>query len=541
MSDFLPHYQKVDPTTWVYLSSLLIIGLFFKFNRFWSVRNLDLVLLILLAPGLILTQKGYHQLLSRPPIPEITDEQPPSVPEAELSSNVADSSGEAGTEGTVPDDGPPSESARSVAKNGDNTPKPLPDDVTQSLRLVRLGFLWLLGVSLLWLIRLLCDPTMVRRPLLEPNLSMGGLLFIGFWLYLFLMANVLTGTTDRVELELEGAIGAKHLLADVTGVKAPPGAVDPNRAPIATLSEKPLEPQDEVNHYREHGPGYYLLHALPRIATISLSRGPYEEGTTLVSTAKVMAVVSQLAILLGMIVVGYWHFENMRMGVGAAVLYLILPYTAQHTGHVDHALPAALVLWAVVFYRHPLYSGMILGLGMGTSYFALYLLPLWISFYWHRGLMRFLSGVLVSLGVLTGVLAITSDSGTIFWQKFQAMFGLWSMAFEGLRGIWFHRFGWDPWYRVPILITFVILSGFFAAWPAQKNLGTLLSCSAAIMVAAQFWHGYGGGTFIAWYMPLALLTVFRPNLEDRIALTVLGEGWFPRSRLLRRNRLDRAA
>src|SRR5213080_4115294 len=54
MSEILFHYEKINPTTWVYLSSLLMIGLFFQFNRFWSVRNLDLVLLILLAPGLLM-------------------------------------------------------------------------------------------------------------------------------------------------------------------------------------------------------------------------------------------------------------------------------------------------------------------------------------------------------------------------------------------------------------------------------------------------------------------------------------------------------
>ena len=48
MSDYLFQYHKVHPTTWVYLSSLLMLGLFFKFSRFWSVRNLDIILLILL-------------------------------------------------------------------------------------------------------------------------------------------------------------------------------------------------------------------------------------------------------------------------------------------------------------------------------------------------------------------------------------------------------------------------------------------------------------------------------------------------------------
>ncbi len=53
-----------------------------------------------------------------------------------------------------------------------------------------------------------------------------------------------------------------------------------------------------------------------------------------------------------------------------------------------------------------------------------------------------------------------------------------------------------------------------------------------MMVAVQFWHAYGGGTYIAWFMPLMLLTIFRPNLEDRIALTVLGEGWLSKRRAL---------
>ncbi len=61
MSQFLFQYHAVSPTTWVYLSSLLMVGLFFKFSRFWSVRNLDLIMLILLAPGLLLIHFGQVQ------------------------------------------------------------------------------------------------------------------------------------------------------------------------------------------------------------------------------------------------------------------------------------------------------------------------------------------------------------------------------------------------------------------------------------------------------------------------------------------------
>ena len=61
MSEILFNYKQVAPTTWAYLSSLLTIALYFKFSRFWSVRNLDLMILILLAPGLLLVQYGIDQ------------------------------------------------------------------------------------------------------------------------------------------------------------------------------------------------------------------------------------------------------------------------------------------------------------------------------------------------------------------------------------------------------------------------------------------------------------------------------------------------
>jgi hypothetical protein len=106
------------------------------------------------------------------------------------------------------------------------------------------------------------------------------------------------------------------------------------------------------------------------------------------------------------------------------------------------------------------------------------------------------------------------------------MYGLWLPRSNDLEGIW--GLGWNSIWRIPILVGFVLLTVFYAIWPRQKNLGTLLSCSAAMMVAAQFWHGFGGGLFIAWFLPLLLLTVFRPNLEDRIALKVIGRGSNPR-------------
>src|SRR4029079_5309978 len=105
MHDVLIQYDPVNPTTWAYLSSLLMIALYFKFNRILSVRNLDLLALIALAPALLMVQYGRVHAITN---------------------------------------------------------------------IEHAGYIWLFAVSGLFLLRLLLDTAMVRRPLLEPNLSVGG-------------------------------------------------------------------------------------------------------------------------------------------------------------------------------------------------------------------------------------------------------------------------------------------------------------------------------------------------------------------------------
>lgn len=52
MEIFLPRYEVNQPT-WFYLSLLLIVAVFFRFNRVFSLRNFDLLLLLSASPGLI--------------------------------------------------------------------------------------------------------------------------------------------------------------------------------------------------------------------------------------------------------------------------------------------------------------------------------------------------------------------------------------------------------------------------------------------------------------------------------------------------------
>lgn len=455
MPELLLEYHPIYPATWAYVSSLLMIGLFFKFSRLWSLRNLDLLLLIAFAPGLLMSQYV-------------------------------------------------------------SGPKGMP--TLDDLSIQHTGFICLFVAGGLLLVRLLWDPTMVRRPLLEPNLSVGGMTFLGVSLFLFLMANVLTSKDDPVALA--AARGAEQFFRE-------PG-------------EEETDPtgegrQDLLGRY---GPGYPILFQLQRIPAQTIAgvmrTGPAEseaeqaQARRLVdqTTVRLTAIFSHLAIVLGIVLIGYRHFDNYKTGIAAATLYLMLPYTARMTGFVDHVLPAALLTWALAAYRRPLVAGTLVGLGIGAIYYPIFLLPLWISFYWRRGLVRFLSGVLVAIAVLVIALALEWSGWEDFVEKLQWMFG-WRLPWEATtEGFWSKRFT-SPEYRIPVLAAFIAMAGSFALWPAQKNLGTLLCCTAAVMLGSQFWHAHGGGLYMAWFLPIALLTIFRPNLEDRIALAVLPQGWTP--------------
>ncbi|MBL9085148.1 MAG: hypothetical protein JNK76_25305, partial [Planctomycetales bacterium] len=255
-----------------------------------------------------------------------------------------------------------------------------------------------------------------------------------------------------------------------------------------------------------------------------------------IAAARATAILSHLAIVIGLVLIGLRHFDNVRLGISAATLYLLLPYTAQMTGHVDHALPAALLVWAILAYHDPLIAGILLGLASGMIYYPLFLLPLWCGFYWQKGLYRFLGGVFGTWAVLIGVSAFLLQDTPAFLESLKNMFG-WTnlIASSADRGFWAFSDQTRP-YRIPVMVGFLVMSTGFAIWPAQKNLGTLISCSAAVMLATQFWHLDGGGTYMAWYLPLMLLTIFRPNLEDRVAMSALDEGWFSKRRWQLRTR-----
>ena len=481
MFDFILGYEKIAPATWACLSSLIMLGLFFKFNRFWSVRNVDLILLILLAPGLLLVDRGERQLARLQP----------SAAEMQSSESASDQPQPAATpdsgQSEIQHDSPEVKRAKSVARS---------------------GYIWLFLIGAILLLRMLFDPLFVRRPVLEPNLSIGGLTFLACSMLFFMLADV--ANSNPSPDQLDGPREAMKIVnRDANGN-------DPDR-------------------FLRRGPGLALFHVFPILPTyvINERQGEVNQDDEKVrvgyeAVAKIMTILFLIGIVGGIVAVGYQHYGDLHLGIGMAAIFLMLPYTSQFAGHVLHVLPAMLIVWAFAAYQRPVISGILIGLAAGVAYYPIFLLPLWFSFYWFRGSGRFLIGVLGSLSIVIASLVFLVESPGEFFAQLQAMFGFSIPKVKGLEGIW--AVGWDAWFRLPLLVAFLGLSFSFVFWPGRKSVGVLLAYSCAIMVAVQFWHGFGGGTHMAWYLPLAIFTFFRPQLQDRDAVSEVAEYRWPKRR-----------
>ena len=505
MGQFPFAFERINETTWAYLSSFLMIALFFKFNRFWSVRNLDLLLIILLAPGILMVHVGQRWENSIEPT-----EATASPDDAEGATGQENEPVNAGAVPVEPPTEAPSESQTltgtdesSNVDSADATPGKTQENQLELARLLQLwGYYWLFSVGALFLIRLLLDNALIRRPILESNLNISGLVFLGCTLMIFLFLNVVNSYPSQEDLS--GAQSAVKLL------------------------QREAAEENDVDQLIQRGPGYTLISVLPIIPSFGgdevleadLSKVDQRENRNInryVAAAKSLAIASQFAIVLGLILIGYWHFNNFRTGVEAATIYLILPYTAIFMGHAMHGLPAALMVWAIAFLKRPFLAGILIGLAIGVSYYPLFLLALWISFYWEKGKWPFIYGVLISLAICAAGLLFTSASFGQFLSPLQRMLGAFTPLMNNLAGIW--GLGWDYSFRLPLLAAFIAFSASFAFWPIRKNIGTLISCTAAVMVALQFWHGFGGGTYLAYYIPLAILIFLRPNVDGRDAVS----------------------
>jgi hypothetical protein len=156
-------FNLPNATSWFYFSLLLAVALFFRFTRFFSMRNWDVVTLFLLVPGLLLITEA------RTPVPESGNH---------IALRVAQTLAVTGSDQAIAGSGWMGVSTLTRA----SLPVLLPQE-----RLRWFGYLWLLCGSGYFLIRCLFDLSLVRRPALSPNLNPSGLTWLGAALFICLV------------------------------------------------------------------------------------------------------------------------------------------------------------------------------------------------------------------------------------------------------------------------------------------------------------------------------------------------------------------
>jgi hypothetical protein len=396
----------LDPEVWLFVSFLGLITLFFKFTRVWSIRNLDLLLLFVLVPGMMLIVGDQ----SRPPWS---------------------------------------------------------------------AFLWLFLGSALWLTRCLLDLGLTRRPLLEPNLNASGLLCLSVGVLGLLLA-------ETVSLPVQD--GAARNPAEPAGRENPPAAEPSATAGDAKVKEA-IEP--------------FLPNSL-------------KQKSAQVILQRILAVLAHSALVTGLMLIGWKHFERPISGLAMATCYLLLPYTRMAVVDSGQLISAALIVMAVFCHARPSLTGVLIGLAAGWIPACLGLIALWAGYYKGRGMLRFLI-VACSVALVCALLGVSIPE----LGRWAQALGARSMAEVGLFP-WFEPkstgsfwAGIDTAFRLPVLIAYVALVIVTMLWPARKSLAELIALSAALLVASQFWYLDKGGALVLLYLPLAILMMFRPTMAAR--------------------------
>ena len=421
----------VDNATWFYLSLFLIVAVYFRFSRFFSLRNLDLLVLLSISPGILLAQQ--------------------------------------------------------------NMPA---------------GYVWLFCVSGVLLLRLICDGYFTRRPRLDQNLNTQGLTFLGVVAFVFLSATACN--SNQIPASTVQTVEAAERLWN---------RQEPPNAPAAQQKSGPEE--------AKAGPAATVLTApIVQIQKVAANINPAPKtgvpGDFAVYTARLASIVAHLAVVIALVLIGRWHLGDQSIGIAMAALYLLMPCTSYDVARINHVLPAALILWAIVAYRRPAAAGGLMGLACGTLFFPVFLLPLWVSFYDRRGARRFLVAIGVVGTILLGSFVLTSADAASFSKQVLGAIDSSVLSFGDSDSHGFWRPGIGA-YRIPVFVTFCVATTVLSIWPRHKTMEQLIAHSTAIIVGTQFWYPLQGGVYALWYLPLLLIVVFRPPLAHLLPPDLLAE------------------
>jgi len=514
---------SADNPTWLVYVAVLLLAVFFRFSRIFSIRNLDIILILMLSTALVIS--GSWKDREYNPATASADTAQNEAASAETDAidsgaSIAVEVDESGAVSTSTDSNQPSDEQDPVSSLASADPaltNPASaetgggDDAASEAELIsdtaappqntagmhpvyRWSSIVLITLSALLMIRLVFDEALTRRPRLEQNLNQAGMMFLCLPAYTLLAVSVfvVNPPTSTVNAVVHGsALLERREVAETTeSEEIPPAPTETllgaGAAGVAQLSE-------------------------------NLVRRTSEQETL----AQVLVVISHFIVVSGLVYIGKQHFGSLQLGLSMCCLYLLLPCTAYNVHQLNHVLPAACLTWAVACYRRPAMAGALLGLACGTLFFAVFLLPLWAVFYGKRGSLRFGTSLLGVAVVLIVCMMMTSSDTTSFlhklvtstnWTVYRLLDDSASFSTPGLGHVFL---------RIPMAALFFVMLTAMTVLPRPRNLESLLANSTALVVAAQLWYPEDIGTYVLWYLPLLLLVVFRPRLDRFVPPEIL--------------------
>ena len=547
------------PTTWFYLSSLLILAVFFRFNRVWSVRNFDVLALISLTPGLVYIAMGsmfqgylwlwivgilifcrlsFDVFLRRRPLLEPNLSFTGLVfscvaASAFIIPNLFINRGDAcdsprawRLEQIIAAD---EECERSfdverwpgyrpfllASQSVDKFFAPSQESWRRAVSETRLRSSEKHVVEFFGVTIELDEDSLKKKRSASRAVQ---------WAAGVTRGPVFDFEDDSDESAIANRFGyAPNAPTSLNGLSAAPSVpVAPSAPPADEADAEEDYAPDELGPESEEAASELGAERRSELARNG-APGYVRSGPaplTVEDFALILIVTAlQLAVCAVIVLIGKYHFGSLQTGFACGLLYLLLPYINQFSARLDHIVPALMILLAVLLYRRPVFSGVALGIAGSLVFYPFLLAPLWFGYYWKKGAVRFALGFSASILTLAvALLFLTVDADWTYGEARASMFGRHSLFLADADGLWEYL---QRYYRIPVIALFGVFCMGYALWNPNKNLATLISCSAALMLAVQFWMGRQGGLYMAWYLPLTVLTVFRPNLDDRTAVNAV--------------------
>jgi hypothetical protein len=448
-------FNLPNSTTWFYFSLLLSIALFFRFTRLLSVRNLDVVGLFLLTPGLLILLEAQTQARLA------QEDMPARISNLLLETTATRVLPGAGLASAVPQ-------AIAFQKATDS-----------SSTLAWFGYLWLLCGSACFFLRCLLDLVLVGRPALGPNLNPSGLIWLSLALFVCLVVVAFRKPAGPTE-----PVGKPSIAVHETQRRA--DYLVQQHFPIPGLltgnSEQLVEAGSAV-----------LCHFFIVLALAIIGWRHFQDLPGGVAAAAFYLLLPYTA----------YHVDQVHHVLPTALLLWAVAF---------YRLPA------VAGILLGLSAWLSAGTGYSSLFLFFPWLGFYWKRRQGRFLAGFLGAALVG-GLVVGAILWSDDNLTSTMQSSLSLtdWQVWVQPNpDANKGFW-TGVAWAPAYRLPVFVAFLgfVLATTF--WPAPKNLAHLIALSAAILIGIQFWFADQGGVYVLGYLPLLLLMVFRPNCSDKMA------------------------